>query len=541
MNEQKHRHEKQHTCTPRRDEQNMTLTNSGNDNHNAGNSQTHSALKSMGVMLRSAFSRLLSPGRESDAQEEGNGIEGADLMLKRKKNVTDDNYTPRRLQSRDFSNVNLGQPLNVDAIGSLITTSQRKRGRRLSENVEKTPCDSDDAPPSARRRNGRDCELSHTSPTVNLSARIDAEMDASVETFKIASNTEATPSDSSLLLSPPVKNNGDAQNNAPTSPSSTIFSPMFRFIGNSLGMIRDLDGAENVTDEPEEFSKCDDSYHNNKTSQKKDINDQSNEVCDGDGENERVHAVPEQRAAEENTLATTSGQYSGRWENDVSELDDLYLETLLFIHRLPPLHLYVDPSRKCILPRKTRRCPINTLVLDLDETLVHSSLEGGSNVAFEFFVDFNNQKHSVKVRCRPNLTHFMEYVSQLFEVVVFTASQKIYAESLLNILDPNRAYIRHRVYRDSCVVVDGNFLKDLTVLGRDIRRTIIIDNSPQAFGFQLDNGVPIESWFDDENDIELLELLPFLEGLADVEDVRPYIREKFRLQEKADWIGERFN
>lgn len=50
-------------------------------------------------------------------------------------------------------------------------------------------------------------------------------------------------------------------------------------------------------------------------------------------------------------------------------------------------------------------------------------------------------------------------VAALFEVVVFTASQRIYAERLLDILDPGQALVRHRIYRDSCVVVDGNYLK----------------------------------------------------------------------------------
>jgi len=69
---------------------------------------------------------------------------------------------------------------------------------------------------------------------------------------------------------------------------------------------------------------------------------------------------------------------------------------------------------------------------------VHSTLDGNDASDFKFTVKFNSREHSVAVRQRPFLFEFLERVAQLFEVVVFTASQKVYAEQLLNILDPKR-------------------------------------------------------------------------------------------------------
>ena len=89
------------------------------------------------------------------------------------------------------------------------------------------------------------------------------------------------------------------------------------------------------------------------------------------------------------------------------------------------------------------------------------------------------------------------------------------------------------MFRDSCLPVEGNFLKDLTVLGRDLAATVLVDNSPHAFGYQPDNGIPIESWFDDPHDRELLKLEAFLRTLEGLDDVRPAVRDAFQTRQRV--------
>ncbi|KAK4696208.1 carboxy-terminal domain RNA polymerase II polypeptide A small phosphatase, partial [Lecanoromycetidae sp. Uapishka_2] len=163
-----------------------------------------------------------------------------------------------------------------------------------------------------------------------------------------------------------------------------------------------------------------------------------------------------------------------------------------------------------------RKC----LVLDLDETLVHSSFKILHQADFQIPVEIEGSTHTVYVIKRPGVDQFMKRVGELYEVVVFTASVSKYGDPLLDQLDVHNV-VHHRLFRESCYNHQGNYVKDLSQVGRELKNTIIIDNSPTSYIFHPQHAVPISSWFSDAHDNELLDLIPVLEDLAgnQVQDV----------------------
>ena len=162
-----------------------------------------------------------------------------------------------------------------------------------------------------------------------------------------------------------------------------------------------------------------------------------------------------------------------------------------------------------------RKC----LVLDLDETLVHSSFKLIPQADYVVPVEIEWQWHNVYVIKRPGVDNFLKKMGELYEIVVFTASLSKYADPVLDKLDIHKV-VSHRLFRESCYNHKGNYVKDLSQLGRPLTDTIILDNSPASYIFHPNNAVPVSSWFNDPHDTELTDLCPFLSDLRVVDDVR---------------------
>eukprot|EP00457_Paulinella_chromatophora_P001597 gb/GEZN01001599.1/.p1 GENE.gb/GEZN01001599.1/~~gb/GEZN01001599.1/.p1 ORF type:complete len:436 (+),score=46.19 gb/GEZN01001599.1/:252-1559(+) len=266
----------------------------------------------------------------------------------------------------------------------------------------------------------------------------------------------------------------------------------------------------------------------------------SGEAGETDTDDEIRTPTPEGqvRMETEETQETSLVSSSTRGLEDTTSGDtelDLDYSPLIFMKNLPPLPPMI---RAPALPRRRSTDPSHCLVLDLDETLVHCSVQPIDKPDLTFAFNFDSNDYQVYVRTRPHLFEFLQQVGQWYEIVVFTASYSEYASTLLDLLDPEHTYIKHRLFRRHCINVEGNFLKDLNVLGRDLHRVALMDNSVLAFGYQVDNGIPIQSWLDDPQDKELLNMLPFLETMKDLDDVRPLIRNTFRIQEYLESLPD---
>ena len=152
------------------------------------------------------------------------------------------------------------------------------------------------------------------------------------------------------------------------------------------------------------------------------------------------------------------------------------------------------------LPEEVENKKHFTLVLDLDETLI----------SFKF-----DEKRRGIFKMRPGLYYFLESVGKKYELVIFTAGTQEYADPILDRIEKNGKIFAKRLYRQHATFMNNVYLKDLTRLGRDLSKIIIVDNMPQNFSLQKENGILIKNYFgQDTYDTTLKDLTPILLKIA---------------------------
>ncbi|RLV90774.1 Mitochondrial import inner membrane translocase subunit TIM50 [Spathaspora sp. JA1] len=218
-------------------------------------------------------------------------------------------------------------------------------------------------------------------------------------------------------------------------------------------------------------------------------------------------------------------------EMDGKDISNGYTPSLMYermTKRLGSLFTFFsEPAFENLLPPPppdAYRRPL-TLVLTLDDLLVHSSWD---------------TQHGWRTAKRPGLDYFLGYLSQYYEIVVFSTNSQMFSEKTVGKLDPYHAYISYALFREGCRYKDGKLIKDLSLLNRDLGKTVIIDVDEDSVSLQPENGIVVNKW-EGKPDDYLISLIPFLEYLATqpLKDIRPILNTFKDKSQIVEEFGER--
>ena len=164
---------------------------------------------------------------------------------------------------------------------------------------------------------------------------------------------------------------------------------------------------------------------------------------------------------------------------------------------------------------------IFTLVIELDDTII--SLQKDS-------------RGLIVIIPRPGLKQFLREMNKIYEIIIFTSATSFYADPILNSVDKKQHFFKNRLYRKHTVFINNVYVKDLSKLGRDLSKIIIIDNQPENFQLQKENGIFIKSFFgNDKNDKVLDYLMPILKNIAN--DPNNDVREELKKYNKEIFLN----
>lgn len=166
---------------------------------------------------------------------------------------------------------------------------------------------------------------------------------------------------------------------------------------------------------------------------------------------------------------------------------------------------YTEPTFPKLLP-DLDPAPPYTLVLSLEDLLVHSEW---------------TREHGWRTAKRPGVDYFLRYLSQYYELVIFTSLPSTSADPVIRKLDPFRV-VMWPLFREATRYEKGEYIKDLSYLNRDLSKTILVDTKPSHAKLQRQNAIILPPWTGQPNDRNLVALIPFLEYIATmgITDVR---------------------
>ena len=166
-------------------------------------------------------------------------------------------------------------------------------------------------------------------------------------------------------------------------------------------------------------------------------------------------------------------------------------------------------------PIKNNENFILTIVLDLDRTLIYSELEESEEEEEECDEEEEEKNKqnpdNENIILRPGLYQFLENLMNLkCELIIFTSSSKQRADIIIDKIEKNKKYFNQRLYREHCSLMGAAYVKDISKLGRDLSKTIIIDNDLGCFYLQQENGILIKTFSGEQTDKYLMNLYAIL-------------------------------
>lgn len=170
------------------------------------------------------------------------------------------------------------------------------------------------------------------------------------------------------------------------------------------------------------------------------------------------------------------------------------------------------------------------LFIDLDNTLIYTLHEHVENGDFYYSLLGKN----LTTILRPYARKFLYKMSKYYEIIIFSSGNKKYVNTMRKYLDPNDLYISDSLNINDCLIINNYVIKNLSMINNiDLSKTLIIDNEPVCYSLNIENAIPIIEYKGNNEDDELLYLMPYLIYLRSLNDIRNYNKNKMNLRKIA--------